>query len=115
GDFFRKVGAHVVDAFERIQDDFPEATLRVCCNERLDFNTPDRALREKYLRKIHNNKRIIFGRVPREVMLNQVLPNTDIYLLPTYDEAFGFAILEAMAYGIPVIASNVFAIPEIIN
>jgi glycosyltransferase involved in cell wall biosynthesis len=30
-------------------------------------------------------------------------------------EAFGFAILEAMAYGVPVISSNHFAIPEIID
>ena len=38
-----------------------------------------------------------------------------MYLLPTYNEAFGFAILEAMAYGIPVIATNQFAIPEMIE
>jgi glycosyltransferase involved in cell wall biosynthesis len=48
-------------------------------------------------------------------MLNEILPQSDIYLLPTYSEAFGFAILEAMAYGIPVVATNVFAIPEILT
>ena len=115
GDFFRKGGAHVVDAFEAIQNDFPHATLRICCDEHHDFNTPDRDLRDSYLRKIVSNKRIVFGRVPRETMLNEVLPNTDIYLLPSYDEAFGFALLEAMSYGIPVVATNVFAIPEIVH
>lgn len=115
GDFFRKGGAHVVDAFQVIQRNFPEATLRLCCDERLDFHTPDRQLRDEYLSKITANPSITLGRVPRQVMLEEILPHTDIYLLPTYDEAFGFAILEAMSYGIPVIASNVFAIPEIIE
>ena len=115
GDFFRKGGAHVVDAFEAIQHEFPQATLRICCDEQRDFNTPNTGLRDGYLRKIVSNKRIVFGRVPRQTMLNEVLPNTDIYLLPSYDEAFGFAILEAMSYGIPVVATNVFAIPEIVH
>jgi glycosyltransferase involved in cell wall biosynthesis len=114
GDFFRKGGAHVVDAFHQIQRDFPDATLRLCCDERIDFSTPNRQLRDEYLAKISANPRIQLGRVSRDFMLEAVLPQTDIYLLPTYDEAFGFAILEAMSYGIPVIASNVFAIPEII-
>ncbi|EKD59324.1 MAG: glycosyltransferase [uncultured bacterium] len=53
--------------------------------------------------------------MPREKLIEEILPETDIYLLPTYTEAFGFAILEAMAYGIPVISTNYFAIPEMIS
>ena len=33
----------------------------------------------------------------------------------SFQEAFGFAILEASAYGLPVISTNHFAIPEIIE
>ena len=55
------------------------------------------------------------GRVPRETFLNNLLPNTDIYVLPTYGDAFGFAVLEAMAYGIPVISTNYMALPEMIS
>ena len=35
--------------------------------------------------------------------------------VPTYVEAFGMAIVEAMAFAIPVISTNHFAIPEIIE
>jgi len=48
-------------------------------------------------------------------MVHEILPETDLYLLPTCAEAFGFAILEAMAFGIPMITTNHFAIPEIIQ
>lgn len=115
GDFFRKGGVNVIDAFERLQKDFSNISLNVCSDEKIDFNTSNSEMRIKYLRKIENNKSITFGRIPRSEMINTILPETDIYLLPTYQEAFGYAVLEAMAFGIPVISTNHMAIPEIMN
>jgi glycosyltransferase involved in cell wall biosynthesis len=115
GDFFRKGGANVVDAFERLQSKYSGVRLRVCCDERIDFDTADQQLRDNYLTRIRSNEGIEFGRVPRDEMLGRILHETDIYLLPTYAESFGFALLEAMAYGLPVIATNEFAIPEIVD
>jgi glycosyltransferase involved in cell wall biosynthesis len=115
GDFFRKGGVNVIDTFERAQRIFPNIRLRLCCDEQLDFNTKNISLRNEYLNKIKRNAGIIPGRTPRSDIINNILPKTDIYLLPTYVEAFGYAILEAMAYGIPVIATNHFAIPEMVE
>ena len=115
GDFFRKGGANVVDVFEELLKQFPGIKLRICCDEKIDFNTSNYELKAKYLNKIKSNSSILFGRVTRSQMFEEILPDTDIYLLPTYTEAFGFAILEAMAFGIPVVATNQFAIPEILE
>jgi glycosyltransferase involved in cell wall biosynthesis len=116
GDFFRKGGVNVVDAFERVQRSHPAARLVLCCDESLDFNTPNTALRSEYLSKIRENAGIQWlGRIRRDRLLSEVLPQTDIYLLPTYNETFGMAVLEAMAFGIPVIATNYFAIPEMLE
>lgn len=114
GSFFIKGGAHVVDAFERLQKVMPGVRLKLCCDEVKDFVTKNVQLREKYLKRIKENPGIELGRVPRERMLKEVFPSTDIYLLPTYADAFGFAVLEAMSYGIPVVATNYFAIPEMV-
>jgi glycosyltransferase involved in cell wall biosynthesis len=43
-----------------------------------------------------------------------LLASFDVFILPTRAETFGIAVVEAMAAGIPVIASRVGAIPEII-
>jgi glycosyltransferase involved in cell wall biosynthesis len=116
GDFFRKGGVNVVDAFERARQRYPSLKLRVCCDERIDFNTQNAALRTEYLNRIRLNPGIeLLGRIPRERLVLDVLPTTDIYLLPTYAEAFGVSILEAMAFGIPVVATNGFAIPEMVE
>lgn len=115
GDFFRKGGVNVVDAFEELQKRFPGIKLRVCCDEKIDFNTPNQSLRNEYLGRLKRNPAITLGRVSRDVMVDEILPDTDIYLLPSYNEAFGFALLEAMAFGIPVISTNHFAIPEIVE
>ncbi|NQY86763.1 MAG: glycosyltransferase family 4 protein [Colwellia sp.] len=112
GNFFIKGGVNVVDAFEIMQKEYPSLQLTLCCDEDIDFHTGDEELKQKYLKKIRENKNITMGRVPRDTFLNKLLPNTDIYVLPTYGDAFGFAVLEAMAYGIPVISTNYMAIPE---
>ncbi len=45
---------------------------------------------------------------------NELLRNCDIYILPSYIEGLPISILEAMAYGKPVISTNVGGIPEVV-
>jgi glycosyltransferase involved in cell wall biosynthesis len=116
GDFFRKGGMNTVDAFARAQQRHPGITLTLCCSDTIDFNTPNAELRKTYLAKIAANPAIeLRGRIKREEFLQQMLPACDVYMIPTYAEAFGMAVLEAMAYGRPIVATNVFAIPEMLT
>jgi len=54
------------------------------------------------------------GSVPFEDMPNRYR-QMDILLMPTVREGFGLAVAEAMACGLPVVASNCSAIPELID
>ena len=44
-----------------------------------------------------------------------LLSAADVFLLPSEQESFGLAALEAMACGVPVIASRVGGLPEVID
>lgn len=43
----------------------------------------------------------------------ELFKDSDIALLPTYDDTYGYSVLEAQAYGCPVITTNVVSLPEI--
>lgn len=54
----------------------------------------------------------LFGFEPEAA---RIMPAFDIFLLPSLTEAFGYVLLEASFAGLPVVASGVGGIPEIIE
>lgn len=54
------------------------------------------------------------GKVSHEMVLENMATST-ITIVPSKDEAFGYVNIESMSLGIPVIASNVGGIPEVIR
>ena len=47
--------------------------------------------------------------------ITEILHSSDIFTLPSYREGFPLVILEAMAAGLPIVATPVGAIPEFVN
>jgi glycosyltransferase involved in cell wall biosynthesis len=45
----------------------------------------------------------------------QAFRQSDLFIFPTLNEAFGLVLLEAMQHGLPVVASSLGAIPEIVT
>ena len=45
---------------------------------------------------------------------NKFYQDADIFVMPSFDEAFSLVLLEAMQFGLPVVASNVGGIPDIV-
>lgn len=54
------------------------------------------------------------GRVSAE-RLQQIYCQADIFVFPSLWEGYGIVLAEAMAYGLPVVATNVSSIPEIVS
>lgn len=52
--------------------------------------------------------------VPGDPRLREILADTTVFVFPTEIDAFGYAPIEAMAMGAPVVASDIAALPEIV-
>ena len=74
---------------------------------------PDRGLAQDEARALGVADRIQFlGRIENVAPL---LSGADLFLLPSASESFGLSALEALACGVPVVASNAGGIPEVIR
>lgn len=62
---------------------------------------------EDILKKYSSNSSIKFSKlISQKKLFEEVYPNCDIFLYPTFSDTFGFAILEAQSFGLPVIAQR---------
>lgn len=74
---------------------------------------PDRAEAEAYARDHGFEHEVRF--TGKQLDIDTVLACSDIFLLPSATESFGLAALEAMAHKVPVIASRVGGLPEVVR
>ena len=74
---------------------------------------PDRGLAQDEARALGVADRVQFlGRIENVAPL---LSSADLFLLPSANESFGLSALEALACGVPVVASDAGGIPEVIR
>jgi glycosyltransferase involved in cell wall biosynthesis len=59
------------------------------------------------------NKRVFFTGEVSDSKLKNLFINSDIFVFPSIYEGFGLPPLEAMACGVPVVASKIASIPEV--
>ncbi|MEZ5394700.1 MAG: N-acetyl-alpha-D-glucosaminyl L-malate synthase BshA [Bryobacterales bacterium] len=96
----------VIRTFHRVAQHHPARLLMI-------GDGPDRETAERMADELGVRDRIYFVGSDNEV--EQLLPVLDLFLLPSEQESFGLAALEAMACGVPVIATEVGGLPELVE
>ena len=96
----------VMQVFERVRREHPARLVMV-------GDGPDRAEAENYARAHGFESEVRF--TGKQLDIGTVLACSDVFLLPSATESFGLAALEAMAHRVPVIASRVGGLPEVVR
>jgi len=96
----------VLKVFEKVRKEHP-------CRLVMVGDGPDRAEAEAYARDHGFEDDVRF--TGKQLDIGSVLACSDVFLLPSATESFGLAALEAMAHRVPVIASRVGGLPEVIR
>ncbi|MEE9372732.1 MAG: N-acetyl-alpha-D-glucosaminyl L-malate synthase BshA [Saprospiraceae bacterium] len=103
---FRKVkrAEDTIHIFKKIHKKIPATLLLI-------GDGPERANLEELCKKIDLCDQIRF--LGKQEAIEELLSVSDLFILPSSNESFGLAALEAMAIEVPVISSNVGGIPEL--
>jgi starch synthase len=97
--FVPKGGLALLDAFRRVREGHPDARLWIV-SATAPPRLPDGA--------------VFLGPLGRDA-LAALYARASVLAFPTLREAFGLSLVEAMAFGLPVVASRLEAIPEIVS
>ena len=74
---------------------------------------PERAATEALVHELGLADAVRFAGMQLDVLAT--LQNSDVFLLPSLTEGFGLAALEALSCGVPVVASRVGGVPEVVS
>jgi len=96
----------VVEIFKIVNENLPAKLLLI-------GDGPERARIERFCHKLKICDSILF--LGKQDSIPELLSISDIFLLPSETESFGLAALEAMSCEVPVVASNVGGLPEVIE
>jgi N-acetyl-alpha-D-glucosaminyl L-malate synthase BshA len=112
----KKVLIHVSNFREvkRVKDVvqiFARVLKQVPCHLVLVGDGPDRMSVEALVRELKLNKDVSF--LGKQDSTVEILQNSDLFILPSQNESFGLAALEAMSCGLPIIATKAEGIPEV--
>lgn len=74
---------------------------------------PERPRLEEYAQRLGINHGVIFTGFVSDV--SEVLPDLNLLVIPSLWEGFGLTALEAMVAGVPVVATSVGGLPEVVD
>ena len=108
----RKGVIHLINAFARLADDFPALSLRIVGKDDNPSYTKELKAR---VASCGLQQRVTFVDVVPQQILARFMEEAGIFVLPSYSEGLPRVVYEAMAAGLPVIATNVSGIPEVVQ
>jgi glycosyltransferase involved in cell wall biosynthesis len=98
----------LINAIRVLQNKFNKKIKLICTGQKNEFYTEI----EKEIKKLGLKEDVLFTGFLQEGDFEVLLKNAKLVVIPTLYEAESIPLIEAMAFGTPVICSNVTVLPE---
>lgn len=98
---------NLIQAIATLRAEFPDIRLEIA------GAGPAQLSLERRVRELGLDDLVTF--LGWQVNLQSVMAGWDVFVAPSLEEAFGISALEAMAAGLPVVASSVGGLPELVE
>lgn len=99
--FYEKGARELLHAYNNLKNKF-DVNLTVISEHPSEFE------------KKYPEVKFVRSPIPRKSVYEHY-SNSDIFTLPSYHDTYGLVYVEAMNFELPIVATNVFAIPEIVG
>ena len=106
--FKGKSGPQVLKVFSMIEKKYPNVEFWIRADVPEQMKKKFNLKNVKYMKYLGNI-------IPREKLLKDVYSQCDILFYPTLTDSFGYSLIDAMIAKMPIIGTNLFAVPEIVK
>jgi len=106
--FEGKSGPQVLKVFSKIEKKYPNVEFWI----RADV--PEQ-MKKKFNLKNVKYMKYLGDIIPREKLLKDIYSECDILFYPTLCDSFGYSLIDAMIAKMPIVGTNLFAVPEIVK
>lgn len=106
--FNNKSGPQILKAFSELNKRYSNIELW------FKADTPI-TLKRRYLSKSIKYAGYLNEIIPRRNLLEDFYFKCDIFLYPTLTDSFGYSLIDALVAKLPIISTNLFAVPEIVE
>lgn len=116
-DFYQKGGEVLLRCFNKLNVKYaPYWELTIVSKMDVGFISNYSLTRKEQVDQILKESKNIthYHELPYE-KVNEIMQDSDVIALPTFGDTFGYSVLEGMANGCAVVATNLRALPELVS
>ena len=106
--FYGKAGLQILKVFSKIQKKYPNVEFWIRADIPKDLKNKIKLKNVKYMDYLGDI-------ITREDLIKNVYAKCDIFFYPTMVDSFGYSLIDAMITKMPVVGSNMYAVPEIVK
>jgi len=106
--FDAKAGPQVLKIFSKIEKKYPNVEFWIRADVPEELKKKFDLKNVKYMEYLSNI-------ISREKLSKEIYSQCDILFYPTLCDSFGYSLIDAMIAKMPIVATNLFAVPEIVK